>query len=34
MKNIENSKLNDKVIINRGYSNIEIPKYNDDQPYR
>ena len=30
MKNIENSKLNDKVIINRGYSNIEIPKYNDD----
>ena len=28
--NIENSLAKDKIIINRGYSNIEIPKFQDD----
>jgi len=28
--NIENSGVKDKIIINRGYSNIEIPKFQDD----
>ena len=29
MKNIENSGAKDKIIINRGYSNNEIPKFQD-----
>ena len=28
--NIENSGVKDKIIINRGYSNLEIPKFQDD----
>jgi hypothetical protein len=28
--NIENSGVKNKIIINRGYSNIEIPKFQDD----
>jgi len=28
--NIENSGIKDKIIINRGYSNLEIPKFQDD----
>jgi len=28
--NIENSGVKDKIIINRGYSNLEIPKFKDD----
>ena len=30
INNIENSGVKDKIIINRGYSNIEIPKLSDD----
>lgn len=30
LDNIENSGAKDKIIINRGYSNIEIPKFKDD----
>lgn len=30
MMNIENSGVKDKIIINRGFSNIEIPKLEDD----
>jgi predicted O-methyltransferase YrrM len=30
MKNIENSGVKDKIIINRGYSNNEIPKFQDE----
>ena len=30
LKNIENSGSKDKIIINRGYSNREIPKFEDD----
>jgi predicted O-methyltransferase YrrM len=30
MKNIENSGVKDKIIINRGYSNSEIPKFQDE----
>jgi len=30
MKNIENSLSKDKIIVNRGYSNIEIPKFQDN----
>lgn len=30
LDNIENSGAKDKIIINRGYSNIEIPKFQDD----
>jgi predicted O-methyltransferase YrrM len=30
IKNIENSGVKDKIIINRGYSNLEIPKFQDD----
>lgn len=29
IKNIENSEKQDKIIIKRGYSNIEIPKFED-----
>lgn len=28
--NIENSGLKDKIVINRGYSNLEIPKFSDE----
>ncbi len=30
IKNIENSGIKEKIIINRGYSNVEIPKFNDE----
>ena len=30
INNIESSGVNDKIIVNRGYSNIEIPKLHDD----
>ena len=30
LKNIENSGVKDKIIITRGYSNNEIPKFQDD----
>jgi predicted O-methyltransferase YrrM len=30
INNIENSGVKDKIIINRGYSNLEIPKFQDD----
>ena len=30
MQNIENSGVKDKIIINRGYSNNEIPKFQDE----
>tara|TARA_X000000950_G_scaffold288827_1_gene407694 strand:+ start:949 stop:1524 length:576 start_codon:yes stop_codon:yes gene_type:complete len=30
ISNIENSGFKDKIIINRGYSNSEIPKFQDD----
>lgn len=30
MQNIENSGVKDKIIVNRGYSNNEIPKFQDD----
>jgi len=30
VNNIENSGVKDKIIINRGYSNLEIPKFQDD----
>ena len=30
INNIENSGIKDKIIINRGYSNLEIPKFQDD----
>ena len=30
IENIENSGNKDKIIINRGYSNVEIPKFQDD----
>lgn len=30
IKNVENSGMKDKIIINRGYSNIEIQKFQDD----
>jgi predicted O-methyltransferase YrrM len=30
LSNIENSGVKDKIIINRGYSNSEIPKFQDD----
>ena len=30
INNIENSGVKDKIIINRGYSNLEIPKYQDE----
>ena len=30
IKNIENSGVKDKIIINRGYSNLEIPKFKDE----
>lgn len=30
LDNIENSGSKDKIIINRGYSNIEIPKFEED----
>ncbi len=30
LSNIENSGVKDKIIINRGYSNLEIPKFQDD----
>ena len=30
INNIQNSGIKDKVIINRGYSNLEIPKFQDD----
>lgn len=30
INNIENSGVKDKVVINRGYSNTEIPKFKDD----
>ena len=30
LKNINNSAFKDKIIINRGYSNIEVPKLQDD----
>ena len=30
INNIENSGVKDKIIINRGYSNLEIPKFQDE----
>ena len=30
LKNIENSESKDKIVINRGYSNNEVPKFQDD----
>jgi predicted O-methyltransferase YrrM len=30
IRNVENSGVKDKIIINRGYSNIEIPKFQDE----
>lgn len=30
MTNIEKSGVRDKIIVNRGYSNAEIPKFEDD----
>lgn len=30
LKNIENSESKDKFVINRGYSNNEVPKFQDD----
>ena len=30
IENIENSGVKDKIIINRGYSNLEIPKFKDE----
>jgi len=30
INNIENSGFKEKIIINRGYSNLEIPKFEDD----
>lgn len=30
MSNIENSGVKDKIMINRGYSNLEIPKFQDE----
>ena len=30
INNVERSGVKDKIIINRGYSNIEIPKFEDD----
>jgi predicted O-methyltransferase YrrM len=30
INNVENSGFKDKIIINRGYSNIEIPKFQDN----
>jgi len=30
IKNIENSGVKDKIMINRGYSNLEIPKFQDE----
>lgn len=30
IKNIENSGIKDKIVINRGYSNVEILKFKDD----
>ena len=30
INNIENSGVKDKIVINRGYSNLEIPKFQDD----
>jgi len=30
INNIENSGVKDKIIINRGYSNLEIPKFQDN----
>ena len=30
LKNIENSDSKNKIIVNRGYSNIEVPKFEDE----
>jgi len=30
INNIQNSGVKDKVVINRGYSNLEVPKFQDD----
>lgn len=30
LKNVENSGVKDKVVINRGYSNAEVPKFKDN----
>ena len=30
IENINNNNLNDKIIIKRGYSNLEIPKFHDN----
>ena len=30
INNVENSGVKDKIIINRGYSNLEIPKFPDE----
>jgi len=30
LTNVENSGMKDKIVINRGYSNIEIPKFEDN----